>query len=460
MNRAIDVDRWDLVDLEQALQVPAFEGHRAAMAEHLAPWGADALDDVFFLLFKARPVVTPVGDVDRSHVVGHVLVSLLAMNPTVQRLRNSTMRDVVASASAAAKLAPQLVATAREVACPAEEKALDAAEEGEQEGLVGACRQALEDQVREQAELSLSDLETTAEEAAETQEHVVSTASAWGLEAGELRRLPVAERLALARQLDTPKVRQMTDLFGRLRTALFAERAEQMAGIEPVDVELGGDLSRIVGSELLSLLNSELLFAKIGDGALAQYAMQGDEYLGRGGIVLCVDGSFSMNEPCQGYTRELWASALKLLLLQMSVREQRPLHVIDFGARRDLDYHRFVDPGERSMANILEAVSIWYGGGTDFAGPLHRTIEVLAAEDDRDTDVVFVSDGDCPVPDRVRDLYRQEVTARGVRTWGVQIGKRPGGLTAFCDHIFTISDLLSGRQLGDLLNAVESPRVP
>jgi uncharacterized protein with von Willebrand factor type A (vWA) domain len=459
VNRAVDVDRWDLADLEQARTVPAFAEHRALMAEQLAPWGADALDDVFFLLFKARPELTPVESVERTHVIGHVLVSLLSLNPTVRRLQASTRRDVVAAASAAAKLAPQLVASAQEISCPGEEAALEAALAGEDREEAELRLEDLEDQVREQAETSLTELEEAASQAAEAEEGLATAAATWGLEPGELRRLPVDERLALAAKLDTPHIRQVTDLFGRLRTALFAERAELAVGIEPVDTELGGDLSRMVGSELLSLLTDDLFFARIGEGALAHYALRGEGPLGRGGIVLCVDGSWSMNEPCQGYTRELWASALKLLLLQAAVREDRPLHVIDFGANdRELTYNRFVDPDERTTAHILDTASIWCGGGTSFVGPLRKAIQVLADEGDGDADVVFLSDGDCPVSDRVQDVYRRGARSRGARTWGVQIGPRPGGLTRFCDEIFTISDLLSGRQLGDLLNAVESPR--
>ena len=415
MSSAVVVDRWDGPDLERAETVPAFVTQRARLAERFV-WGADALDDIFWVLFKARPELRPSTEVDRSLVVGHVLVSLLARNPAVVRLRRSTMRDATGAALAAARLAPKL------------EEAAGATDLGALETGAG------DEEVSAAAGSALGVLEEACEAVAEESE-------------------------ALAARLDTPQARAVTDLFGRLRSSMFAERAEMDGfGVEPVDVEVGGDLSRMVGAELLSMLQGDLFYARLGDGALRQYAMHGEDQAGRGGIVLCVDCSSSMTWPHQGYTRELWASALKLHLLQTAIREDRPMHVIDFST--SVSYHRFVDPAERVPLRILEAATDWYGGGTDFVRPLRKAIEVLVDERDRSADVVFVSDGECSLSPRMRQTYQRATRVRGVRTWGVQLGATPGALSDFCDRIFEITDLTSGRELGDLLNAVESTTAP
>jgi uncharacterized protein with von Willebrand factor type A (vWA) domain len=273
-----------------------------------------------------------------------------------------------------------------------------------------------------------------------------------------MRTLSIEQRLALSKALDTERARRITDLFGRLRSSMFAERTEiDGPGVEPVDVEVGGDLSRLVGAELMSMLQGDLFFARLGDGALRQYEMHGVDEADRGGIILCVDGSWSMGQPHQGYTRELWASALKLHLLHMALRENRSMHVIDFGSVGQLKHHRFVDPAERTPLHVLEAASTWFGYGTDFVGPLRKVVEVLSDEDDRESDVVFVSDGECALSPRRRQAYQRGVDRRGTRTWGVQLGPTPGALPQFCDQVFKIEDLTSGGELGELLNAVESP---
>jgi uncharacterized protein with von Willebrand factor type A (vWA) domain len=455
------IDRWDVPDLERAQAVPAFVTQRKKLAERFA-WGGDALDDIFWVLYKARPELRPASEVDSAHVVGHVLVSLLARNPAVLRLRSSTMRDATGAAMVAAKLAPQL-AQAAEKATPdtsaleqAEQEADEHPDEEWLQDLADQRRQAVAEATAEAAETALEGLEEACERAAEREESQSRVAATWGVEPGRLRLMPYAERKALANQLDTPRARAITDLFGRLRNSMFAERAEiDGFGVEPVDVEVGGDLSRMVGAELLSMLQGKLFYARLGDEALRQYAMHGSDQAGRGGIVLCTDCSGSMGWPHQGYTRELWASALKLHLLQTAVRENRPMHVIDFSM--NVTYHRFVDPAERTPLRILEAGTEWQGGGTDFVRPLRQAIEVLVDEQDRNSDVVFVSDGECRLSGRMRQTYEKATRRRGVRTWGVQLGRTPGGLADFCDRIFEITDLTSGRELGDLLNAVESP---
>jgi uncharacterized protein with von Willebrand factor type A (vWA) domain len=463
VNRAIVVDRWDLPERERALSLPVFAAQRAVLHREFSPWGGDALDDIFFLLFLARPEVADAADVDGAHVVGHVLVSLLAANPTVRRLREVTTRDLVAAAAAAAKLAPQIAKAAAAVspemsAVMAAES--QAAEDPEAEWLQVRAqerRRELVDKATEAAESHLDQFEQTAGAAAEREERMACAAEAFGFESGGLQRLSVAERLALARQLDTDTMRRIADLFGRLRMTMFAERAEVVgAGAEPVDVEWGGDVSRLLGAELLTMEIPELFAARLGDLALAQYQMQGTERVGHGGIVLCVDSSGSMRTTHDdGYTREMWASALKLFLLQVAIREHRSLHVINFGGPGELDYHRFVDATERTPLRALEAASGFFGYGTDFVGPLRKATEVLVEEQDRDCDVVFVSDGECPLSERERQRYRRVAKSRRLRTWGVQIGPQNDTLRGFCDRVFRISDLTSGRDLGDLLDAVE-----
>lgn len=441
MNAAIVADRWDREDLATAVdRIDPFADAREELTKRLT-WGGQALDDVFLLLHKVRPVVVPVDDTD-DDVAGQVLVWLLSESPAVQRLRHHTVRDLTRAALVAAALAPQLDELARSL-----------------ENLKPEADQVLSEQLSSGTHDAADEFEASAAVLAEQEEEQDRAAPAWGVTPGLLRQLSVEERLELSRRLNTSRAREITDLFGRLRTSLFADQTELAEfGTEPVDVTLGGSVEHMVGAELLSMLSNELFFAKVGDGSLLQYDLRADTPVGRGGIVLCVDGSGSMGIPHQGYTRELWATAFKLHLLHLAVRENRPMHVIDFGAASEQRYQRFVDPDERTPLRLLDGTTAWFGYGTDFAAPLRRAVQVLADEGDRSSDVVFVSDGECDLSPRARTIYQRAARARGIRTWGVQVGRTPGGLRQFCDEIFTISDLTSGRELGAILNAVGRPR--
>lgn len=464
MSHTVEVDGWDLPELERALKVKEFKAQRAALAKRFDRWGGDTMDDLFWLLFKASPQLVAAEDIDSGHVVGFVLVALLANNQVVQRLRAQTMRDVVGAALAAAKLAPQVARAGVNVESPEDAEALQALEDEAADSpggqwLVDQRRGDLVRKATRAAEDALEGLERSVEVVADMEEEQARTAQLWGLAGGEMRRLSVQERMALAAQLDTERVRQISNLFGRLRTSMFASRVEvDGAGLEPVGVELGEDLERMIGAERVSMLNRKLFLSRLGDSALAQYAVRGEEETDRGGIVLCVDGSWSMAQPFQGYTREMWATALKLYLLRVALSEDRSLHIVDFGGTGQLRHHRFVDAEERTPLRALEAGSTWWGAGTDFVGPLRKAVEIMADENDRDSDVVFVSDGECQVSARTLQTYKRATRNRGVRTWGVQMGPQPGALPQFCDRVFTITDLTSGRELGDLLDVVESPR--
>lgn len=466
MTGAVVVDRWDRSDLATALdKVNGLSQARDRLGERI-PWGATAVEDLFFLLFRVRPQLRPLREIDPGYTAGHVLLSLLATHPAVVRLRRCTARDLIGAAQAAARLAPQLEAVYHE-ACPDEareplEAALEASglqpEERWLDELVERRRDELAELVAESGDIPLERLGDVAAKVAQDEEDLASAAGMWGLEPGELRRLPADQRLELARRLDTPEARRVTDLFGRLRSAMFAAAAEVPdRGVEPYDIELGSDLSRLVGSELLSMLVPAVFAARLGNGELAQYAVRGVDDAGRGGIVLCVDGSQSMAHVHDGgFTREQWATALKLFLLHQALREDRPMHVIDFGAANQTRHLRFVDPAERSPTRILEEGTTWFGGGTDFNTPLREAVQVLADNRVERADVVFVTDGDCPLSQRARDRYRRGAGVHGARTWGVQIGPHRGSLGSFADHVFTIRDLTSGRDLTALLDQVRA----
>jgi uncharacterized protein with von Willebrand factor type A (vWA) domain len=466
MKAAVVVDRWDREDLAQVTrEVKVFARERRKLAAKV-PWGGVALDDVFFLLFLARPQLVDLGDMDARHTVHHVLVATLAELDQVRRLRRATQRDPVAAATAAVTLAPQFAQATDDLgASPMLESALASASELQETGDGGD--EWLEDRVRElqdELEASLEEgrslaavrLGEAAREVAEVQERQAAAAAVWGLSPGELRRMPAAERLELARQLDSPRMRMIVELFGRLRSSMYREPAViPDGGIEPVGLELGGDLGRVTGVELLSLAGlDELFFARVGDGALVQYAVQGETDAGHGGIILCVDGSESMDRACQGYTREAWAQAVRLFLLRVAERDRRPLHVVNFGGPGELSEARFASPADFAPARVMGASTAWFGGGTDFEGPLKRALEIAAAESDLRADVVFVTDGECRARQRALDAYRAGVGRLGVRTWGLQLGGSWGGLASFCDRVFTVADLTSGRELGELLGGI------
>lgn len=418
MTSFVMIDRWDREDLASVAGLRSLVSARELLAE-VDPGGSEALDAVFYLLLKASPELAEVPE--GLELAGAVVAAVVELD-SVQRLRRSTMGDPFGAAMAAAGLAPALAEMFR--------RAPDM-------GTMAAA----------------GDVGEVAEGLAEGVEDEIEAAAAWGVEPGSLQHLPVAERLALARALDSQRVRAIADLFGRLRSAAFAQPAVAEGGWgEVCDLELGADLARVVGSEWLGLVEAgleDVFFARLANGELLQVETTAEDELGRGGIILCVDGSGTMNLPLQGYTREMWAQALKLLLVRQAQRQGRPLHVIDFGARGEYQHVAFESPGDFAPDRVLATAGAFYGRGTDFETPLRLALKLTAGSPGMGADVVFVSDGDCWVSDAFLARYEEQATLLGVRTWGVLVAARGG--FPFTKRVWTVADLTGGPEVGDLL---------
>lgn len=453
MTRLVVVDRWDVSDLASVGDVAEFARERQKLDAGLAH-GGDLLDDVFFVFLKGAPLL--VDDVPASHRVAAALLAELVELPELARLHEETAGDPYAAAVAAARFAP--------VIAPAVGR-LDVDE------LVGFAVAAEEDGDGEALEAAGGELEAAiagampgaaewmrggVEEAAERLEGETQGAGVWGLDRGVLRAMPVAEREELGRQLRSRQVSQVVDLFGRLRSASFARPALAEEGWGEVrDLELGADLAQVVASEWLAFSEAGLddtFCARLANGELLQLDVVGEDDLALGPIVLCVDGSKSMTHACQGFTRQLWAQAFTLMLLRQAQSQDRPLDLFTFGSRDDIAHVPFPRRESFLPGRVLAAAGAFFGGGTDFLTPLTAAAQLIDGQAGSLADVVFVTDGECWLSERNLQGYREWAQALGVRTWGVLLGR--DGKLPFCDVSWTIRELTSGREVGDLMGRV------
>lgn len=302
------------------------------------------------------------------------------------------------------------------------------------------------------------------ERAAEQADTLAETAMAWGLEPGALTHLNATERIEMARKLNSPRFKRIADLFGPMRNLMLTEQSRRTVHTtdEIYDVEMGKDLGRMVPSELLALDDelTELDFLRrYQEGALLQYAMQGEEKLARGGIIVCEDGSGSMSGE-----RELWAKAVMLCLLHLARQQKRSFRLIHFGSVNQYKVIEFTEPSHFTMDRIMEAASIFFAGGTDFSTPMKQALGFLqddhAKNGEVKADIVFVTDDECYVDQTFMDEYLSEMDRMQASTWGISVaggrgGPREGALNSMTKgHVAQIKDLTSGEDIRDIFRGV------
>ncbi|MDP2342270.1 MAG: VWA domain-containing protein [Deltaproteobacteria bacterium] len=286
--------------------------------------------------------------------------------------------------------------------------------------------------------------------------------SGWGQ--GELRPGgDVDQKARLAQQLKkNEKLRRLGVMAGRMRRIAMAKRRSRSrhARDEVSEIERGSDLSRILPSELAKLGHPMLAldFARgFVEGTLAQYRLHGRERPGRGPVVVLIDSSGSMEG-----SKEIWAKAVGLALLQLAVTDKRRCRIVQFddGVRRVDDFV----PGKIDGRAVMEAMAPFFGGGTDFEKPLTKAMEAI--NDDvglKQADVILITDGEAEVSDAFRASWAEARRKHEVTVFAVAIGgDLPAVLNRVADYVVGVNDLADdhGAALQTLFVGVGRDGVP
>jgi uncharacterized protein with von Willebrand factor type A (vWA) domain len=222
---------------------------------------------------------------------------------------------------------------------------------------------------------------------------------------------------------NNPKLRKIAAIAGRLK---MRARAKQRTKVnyqpeQVVDVTTGGELNRLVPSEVM-LLGDEtaelMLMAKLLERRALQYRLEGREQADQGPVILAVDNSGSMllpNDPNLPNRHE-WAMGVALALLEVCAKQRRAFCLVHFDSivQKTFEVEK---PASLDLGKLIEMVSFFSNGGTSFAPPLEwakRRIEKAGTFGK--SDVILVTDGQGSWGSKV-----QELKAIGACVYGVAI---------------------------------------
>ncbi len=212
-----------------------------------------------------------------------------------------------------------------------------------------------------------------------------------------------------------PKLARIAALAGRMRMRA-RDKQRHKVDYNPeqiVDVTLGAEIARLLPSELMLLALEEtelLLLRKLTERQALEYRLEGTESEDRGPIILCVDGSGSMEG-----ARNEWAMATALALLEVCAMQRRGFCLVHFDSR----VQKTVEvpaSGRITLNQLTEMVGFFSGGGTAFSPPLEWARERISHGTWSKSDVILVTDGGGTWNDSVEHLK-----AAGASVYGVSI---------------------------------------
>ena len=152
----------------------------------------------------------------------------------------------------------------------------------------------------------------------------------WGSSVGTYQ--PGKPREVLQQIRSDPRLKRVAAMAGRFKriaAGRLRQKVKHAVG-EVADIERGDALERLLPSELGRFVQPKLKLAFLRDlheRSALQYAMRGQDHVGKGPLVVCLDKSGSMDG-----ARDEWASSMALALLDVAHREKRPFALLTFDA--------------------------------------------------------------------------------------------------------------------------------
>lgn len=182
-----------------------------------------------------------------------------------------------------------------------------------------------------------------------------------------------------------------------------------------------------------------LFLRKYQQKQIKQYRRREPIYKGMGDIICCLDESSSTEGEAAA-----WGKAVAMTLLEIAAESRRSFALIHFAGSSSCQVDIF-RPGEYTLEDKLTAAETFLGGGTNFERPIREAIQLMDTEGFEKADVVFITDGECELPDACQQELQAAQVAYHFTVTGILLDEGQSGmdfsLKPFCQKIYRTSEL-------------------
>lgn len=336
-----------------------------------------------------------------------------------------------------------------------EQAVIDAANQAESKTQQAEAVAKMVDTTARQNKAAISESVTVAVgAAAEKAKEVQTILGAWGDDAGTMEKNAVNTEL-LQKVRQNPALLEISKHLGRFRE-IFAQGKRNGYAYgrgETYALELGNDLSRAIGSEFAMLASPQtvpLFVKKYQQRRLKQYRRREPVHKGMGDIICCLDESGSTAGECAA-----WGKAVVLTLLEIAESEGRKFALVHFSGPGRFQTDRFL-PKQTTVEDKLRAAETFLDGGTDFCTPMNEALRLMQEEGFDNADIVFITDGECLLPEEYISNLQKEQSARRFTITGILLDQESKGmdfsLKAFCQNIYRTSELTGDAVVAKVIN--------
>ncbi|WP_143560849.1 MULTISPECIES: VWA domain-containing protein [unclassified Sporosarcina] len=252
----------------------------------------------------------------------------------------------------------------------------------------------------------------------------------------ELKKVPLRDQISLAEKIASNKqMKEIADWAGRFKQiARKKQKSKHSDSMERSGVTLGNDIERMLPMELglyTHPITKNDFLRRFVEGQTMQYELKGHEVLGKGPIVLCLDQSGSMHK------LDTQSKGFTLALMSIARKQKRDFCLILFSTRTKIfKYER----GKIKSSDMINLAQTFLGGGTDFALPLERAMNVINESRFKQADVVFVTDGEDRVKDSFLEVFNKKKKKKEFNVLSLTIGSNAKMVRQFLDKVVQVKD--------------------
>lgn len=416
--------------------------------QHLEGRGVETfpalLQDLWATFYKADPTLQGQEKVSTTHQINRPFVERLLEDNATKEARLSTMLDELSAGVAATEAGEKLVdeINSREDLKEAMQQARES-KKAEKRGdaataeeLMAQAQKTLQSAARDVRRAVRESIKAGQEKAEELQ----TTLAGWGLEPGDLKQVPIGDRLKLAETITgRSNLKKIADLVGKMRNLARAKQQQKIKKQrdEIHSITVGGELHHTLPVELAGLrhpLRRLDFYRRYTEKQLLQYELEHQERQGRGPIVAAIDISGSMyGNPLE------WAIASALALADTASRQKRHCHIMFFDTEIQKEFT--FTPGERSAEKYIQMATVGTGGGTEYLPALTRAWEVINQKEFEKADIVMITDGLCWLEDEFQERFITWKKQKKVSCYTVLIGQGAlEGLKVWNDKVWQTSE--------------------
>lgn len=426
---------------------PCNEGHPVL-------WQA-LVKDIWAGFYKSSPELNNEANLDPLYRANRPFVEKFLEDPQTEQLRIHTMLDELAAGIATVEATTRLKEEFKNR--PGLQELLNSwsqlQEQQEQQGQGMEENEGSNSQITQEIEKILEmqrgkateirqAMRAAAKAGKEKVEEAQHVLNCWGLEPGDLKTVPLGDRLKLIEKITKDKkLRQIAELVGRFRNLARTKQKNKVRnGRDEIhSITVGSDIAHVLPQEIVVLKHPVLrldFYHKLFENSLLQYELKVKEPQGRGPIITLVDISDSM-----GGKRIEWAIAVALGLVDTAARQKRKAKIIFFNASvvKEIEF----EPGERNVRKIMEIAQTSVSGGTNYVPALSAAKTAIETTNYKNADIVMITDGYCEVPNSFLNEFAESKKQLEYRCYTVLIGNNEtiDNLKEWSDTVWAIKEL-------------------